>query len=131
MAMLYVGTTTSNLAAVTPDPSELEWGLQDVSSPDAGRTHDANATMQKEYITSKRKLKLGWSNPTTAQASAILRVFRAATYIYVKYWDIEDDDWRTSLFYTGDMSAPFRWFNLPGRDDSKRVSKLSFDIIER
>ena len=131
MAMLWVGTTQSNLAAVEPDPSELEWGYQDVSSPDAGRTHDANATMQKEYITSKRKLKLSWLNPTMEQASAIVRAFKASVYIYVRYWDIYADAYETRLFYTGDMSAPFRWFNLPGRDDSKRVSKLSFDIIER
>lgn len=130
MAMLYVGTTTSNLVAVTPDPSELEWGLQDVSSPDAGRTHDANATMQKEYITSKRKLKLGWSNPTMEQASAIMQRFHAAEYIYVRYWDVLANELQTRLFYTGDMSAPFRWYGLD-RPDSKRVSKLSFDIIER
>ncbi len=131
MAMLWVGTTSSSLTAITPDPSSLEWGLQDVSASDAGRTHNANATMYKELITSKRKLKLKWLNPTMAQASAIMQAFHAAEYVYVKYWDVLGNALQTRLFYTGDMSAPFRWYGLPGRSDDKRLTELSFDIIER
>ena len=130
MAMLHVGTTRSNLTAITPDPSSLEWGLQDVSSPDAGRTHDADATMHKEYITCKRKMRLEWMNPTMQQASAILQAFHAAEYVYVQYWDVMANALQTRCFYTGDMSAPFRWYGLD-REDSRRLSKLSFDIIER
>lgn len=127
--MLWVGPSSSNLTAIEPDPSALEWGLQDVSSPDAGRTHDADATMYKERITQKRKLKLTWNNPTMGQASAILSAFNAE-YFYVKYWDVLGNALQTRLFYAGDRTAPFRWYGLD-RPDSKRLTQLSFDIIER
>ena len=130
MAMLAVGPTASNLTDISPDPSSLEWGLQDVSSPDAGRTHDADATMYKERITQKRKLKITWNNPTMAQASVILQAFNAE-YFYVRYWDVMANQLQTRRFYAGDRTAPFRWYNLPNRADSKRLTQLTFDIIER
>ena len=129
MAMLWVGTSAGSLTAVPLDPSELEWGLQDVSASDAGRVHDANATMYKELIAQKRKLKLAWVNPEMSVAGQILRMFNHE-YFYVRYWDVMDDQLETRCFYVGDRSAPFRWYGL-SRSDSKRLTKLSFDIIER
>lgn len=130
MAMLWIGTTPSNLAEVPLDPATLEWGLQDVSASDAGRVHDANATMYKMLITQKRKLKLEWLNPTMQVASAILNMVNHE-YFYVRYWDVMANALQTRCFYVGDRSAPFRWYNLPNRSDSKRLTKLAFDLIER
>lgn len=129
MAMLWIGTSDSNLVAM-PDPSTLEWGLQDVSAPDAGRTQDANATMYKEYITSKRKLKLAWLNPTMEDAGMVLRAIHHE-YFRVRYFDVMAGEFQTRTFYHGDITAPFRWFDLPGREDSRRLTTLSFDVIER
>lgn len=129
--MLWVGADQSSLTAIALDPSSLEWGLQDVSASDAGRTHDANATMYKMLVTQKRKLRLKWLNPTMEDASAILQAFNAAEYLYVRYWDVMDGQLETRLFYVGDRTAPFRWYGLPDRADSKRLTELSFDIIER
>lgn len=129
--MLWVGTDSSNLVEISPDPSSLEWGLYDVSASDAGRTHDANATMYKMLITQKRKLRLKWLNPTMEDAGAILRAFNAAEYLYVRYWDVMDGQLETRTFYLGDRTAPFRWYDLPNRPDSKRLTELSFDVIER
>lgn len=128
MAMLWIGTSDSNLVAM-PDPSTLEWGLQDVSAPDAGRTQDANATMYKEYITSKRKLKLAWLNPTMEDAGTVLRAVNHE-YFRVHYFDVMAGEFQTRTFYAGDRSAPFRWFGL-NRSDSRRLTTLRFDVIER
>lgn len=130
MAMLWVGVDENALAEVPLDPSSLEWGLNDVSASDAGRTHDANATMYKMLITQKRKLKLEWLNPEMAVASQILTLFNHE-YLHVRYWDVMDNQLETRLFYVGDRSAPFRWYSLPNRADSSRLTKLAFDIIER
>lgn len=127
MAVLYIGETSGSTAAISPDPYKLEWGLMDVSSDDAGRVMDANATMYKERLCQKRKLNLAWREITNAQASAILRAVNPE-YFYVRYWDVMDNQWETREFYVGDRSAPFRWFEILG---GTRYSEVSFDLIER
>lgn len=126
MAMLYVGTTAGNVTAISRDPSEMSYGLQDISSADAGRTQDG--TMQKMYITQKVKLGLTWNLPTAAQVSEILNAFNHE-YFYVRYHDALTNSWQTKQFYAGDMSAPLKWFDLPGK--GTRYATLSFNIIER
>ncbi len=127
MAVLYIGETSGSTAAISPDPYKLEWGLMDVSSDDAGRVMDANATMYKERICQKRKLNVAWREITNAQASAILQAVNPE-YFYVRYWDVMDNRWETREFYVGDRSAPFRWFEILG---GTRYSEVSFDLIER
>ena len=127
MTVLYIGTTASSTTAISPDPYKLEWGLMDVSSDDAGRVMDANATMYKERLCQKRKLNLAWREITNAQASAILQAVNPE-YFYVRYWDVMDNQWETREFYVGDRSAPFRWFEILG---GTRYSEVSFDLIER
>lgn len=127
MAILYVGTQSSQ-SAVTPDPSALQYGYQDISSSDAGRTLASGNPMQKMRTSRKRKLNISWTLITFAQASAILQAF-SPEYFWVRYFDIEDNTWELREFYAGDRTAPVQWMNVPGRDD--RVSNLSFDIIER
>lgn len=127
MAVLYIGESSGSTAAISPDPYKLEWGLMDVSSDDAGRVMDANATMYKERICQKRKLNVAWREITNSQASAILRAVNPE-YFYVRYWDVMDNRWETREFYVGDRSAPFRWFEILG---GTRYSEVSFDLIER
>ena len=126
MAMIKVGTTQNNLVAISRDPSEMTWGLQDVSSSDAGRTQDG--TMQKMQITQKRKINLTWNLPTAAETAEILSAFNHE-YFYVQYHDAMANATQTRLFYVGDRSAPLKWFNLPGK--GTRYTTLSFNIIER
>ena len=40
-------------------PSKFEWGLQDVSASESGRTDDA--LMHKNRVAQKRKIRLGWN----------------------------------------------------------------------
>lgn len=122
MAMISVNGT-----ALTPDPSAFEWGLNDVSGEDAGRVRDEDATMYKELITSKRKLKLTWKGITLAEASAILGAIHHE-YVQVTYPDVLAGGLVTRTFYHGDLSAPFLWYNTM---DGTRVSQLTFDLIER
>lgn len=128
MAMLSVGTTSTNLVDISVDPSQMAWGLQDISAADAGRVQDAGNTMYKMRTSQKRKLQLTWNLPTAAQVSEILRAFNPE-YVYVRYWDPMDNNWNIRQFYVGDRSAPFQWFSLPKK--GTRYSTLSFDIIER
>ena len=128
MTMLYVGTSSSNLHAISLDPAQLTWGLQDISAADAGRVQDSGNSMYKMRLSQKRKLVITWNYPTPAQAAEILQAFNPE-YFYVKYWDPMDNAWNTRQFYCGDRSAPFQWFQLPGK--STVYTSLSFDIIER
>ena len=47
MAMIYIGESPNNLRPITPDPSAMQWGLQDISASDAGRVQNGGNTMYK------------------------------------------------------------------------------------
>ena len=127
MAILSVGTSSSSLTAISPDPAAIQYGYMDISSADAGRTLASGNPMLKMRTSRKRKLNITWNLITFAQASGILRAFKPE-YFYVRYFDIEDNEWQVRYFYAGDRTAPVQWMNVPGKTD--RVSSLSFDIIE-
>lgn len=128
MSILMVGASASSLAEIRPDPSDLTWGLQDISASDAGRVQDAGNTMYKMRTSQKRKLQLTWTLPTAAQAAAILRAFNPE-YFFVRYFDFLDGEYQVREFYAGDRSAPVKWFGLPQK--GTRLTTVSFDIIER
>lgn len=124
--MISVGTSSSSLTAITPDPASLTWGLQDISSSDAGRTQ--SGYMFKMQVTQKRKLQLSWTLLTAAQASTILNKFNYE-YFYCKYWDVLANAFQIREFYVGDRTAPFQWFQLDNK--GTKLATVSFDIIER
>lgn len=128
MAMLAVGPTSSSLVEIRPDPSSLTFGLQDISSADAGRVHDPGNTMYKMRTSQKRKLGLTWTLPTAEQATAILRAFNPE-YFWVRYFDVLDGQVEVRCFYAGDRSAPFQWYEVPLK--GTRLAQVQFDIIER
>jgi len=106
------------------DPSVFEWGLQDISDSAAGRTSDG--IMHKNLIGQKRKLKLGWNNPTPAEAKDILQKFNKE-YIKITYPDALSGRDETRTFYAGDRSAPMRAWTA----GYKRYTQIVFDVIER
>lgn len=122
---MRVGTDPNNLASI-PAPDEWGWGLQDVSSSDAGRVQDANATMYKMRLTQKRKLAPVWKNRDAATVAAVLGAFQPE-YVFVLYHDALENAYVVREFYTGDKSATMRKFYVGGIE----YSSLSFSIIER
>lgn len=127
---MSVGVSASKLVDVPAEPNAVTWGLQDISSSDAGRTKDKNVTMHKMRVGQKRKMQVSWNNLTFAKASALVQMFNPE-YVYVRYKDLLAGGWYTAKFYTGDKSAPFREINLDDKNGTKTtMSTLSFDLIE-
>lgn len=105
-------------------PSVFSWGLNDVSTADAGRTSDA--LMHKNRVARKRKIKLSWNSPTPEEAQAILSAF-SPEYFNVTYYDPLDGANTTRTFYSGDQEAPVKRWSV----NNKVYEMISFDIIER
>lgn len=103
-------------------PSVYQWNLQDVSSPDAGRTEDA--LMHKKRIAQKVKLQLAWNNIRIEDASAILNAFDDE-YVEVCYLDPKAGGYLTKTFYVGDRSSPM--YN----NTCNVWSNVAFNIIEQ
>ena len=120
--MLRVGPTRNNLTALRT-PSEMTWGFQRVSAPDAGRTE--NARMHVNQVATKIKLNLSWTGLSPSEAHTIATAFKPE-YFFVEYWDILENDLVVKKFYTGDWSAPFKVWTA----NDKRFASLSFNIIE-
>lgn len=111
-----------------PEPDDMPWGLNDISSEKAGRTEDA--LMHKKRIAQKVKLSLKWKYPTAELAHTILVMFNPE-YVLIRYYDplfcSSVNGLREKEFYVGDRSAMLkRWDSK-----EKRYDELSFDIIER
>jgi hypothetical protein len=106
------------------DPSGFEWGLQDVSAADAGRTDDM--LMHKNRLGQKRKIKLSWNNPTPEEAASILQAFNPE-YVFVTYPDSMSGTDETREFTVGDRSAQMRSWAA----NYKRYTQVVFNIIER
>ena len=107
-----------------PCPSSFEWGLQDVSLGESGRTDDA--LMHKNRVAQKRKIAISYNGATMETCATVLQAINPE-YITVKYWDVMNGQYESREFYVGDRSAPFKTFWA----GNHRVERLSFDIIER
>ena len=107
-----------------PNPSKLQWGLQDVSIGDSGR--DDTGYMYKGRVTQKVKIELEWSAVSPSVASTILQAFNPE-YINVRYFDPIANAWQIKNFYVGDRSAPVKIWSV----NQKIYETVSFDIIER
>lgn len=106
------------------DPSQMTWGLMDISAEDAGRTEDA--TMHKNRLGQKRKLTLTWNMPTPAEAAAILTAFNPE-YFNVTYHDAMSNSLETRTFYSGDREAPVKMWTT----SKKYYSNITLNIIEQ
>ena len=109
------------------DPSELSWGLSDVSASDAGR--DEAVKMHKMRLGQKRQYTLGWKMIDPVNASIILKAVNEKEVFECRMWDAMDGEYQTRKYYVGDRSAPMQQW-MPNRDDGKLYSKVSFTLIE-
>lgn len=103
MAMNYrIYVDTGAAFAELPVPSALNYGLQDISSSNAGRTEDA--VMQKERIGKAPKITLTYNNRDTALVATALGLVKAE-YFNILYQDLENGGVYTyGEFYRGDVS---------------------------
>lgn len=106
-----------------PIPSEFGWSIQDVSSPDSGRTMDG--MMHKERVTRKEKIQLKWNGKNPEDTATILQAF-ADEYFNVTYVCPLTNSIQTKQFYCGDQTAPYYWWC-----DGGLLESVSFNIIER
>lgn len=107
-----------------PCPSTWQWGLQDVSAGESGRTDDA--LMHKNRVAQKRKIQVGYHGVNDVTAKTVLQAINPE-YISVYYYDLMAGAYQTRTFYVGDRSGIFKWWW-----DTKHVlESLSFDLIER
>ena len=107
-----------------PNPSKMQWGLQDVSIGDSGR--DDSGYMFKGRVTQKVKLEVSWNAVTPAVASQILNAFNPE-YINVRYFDPKENAWQIKNFYVGDRSGNVKIWTVK----SKIYETIKLDIIER
>lgn len=107
-----------------PNPSKLNWSLQDVSAGESGR--DDAGYMFKSRVTQKRKIELEWSAVSPSDASKILKAFNPE-YVNVRYFDPMENSWLIKNFYVGDRSVPVKIWSV----NQKIFETVSFDIIER
>ena len=105
-------------------PSAFNFGINDVSASDAGRTTDA--LMHKNRVARKRKIGLVWAGPSPDEAYEILKAFEPE-YFTVTYYDPLDKATVTRTFYSGDQEAPVKRWAV----NNKVYEQISFDIIER
>lgn len=109
------------------DPSEMTWGLQDVSASDAGR--DESIRMHKLRVGQLRTYQLAWNMIDPVNAATILQAINAKDEFYCTMHDVMTNQMRRGLYYVGDRTAPFKQW-MPDREDGKVYSKLSFTLIE-
>lgn len=107
-----------------PCPSTWQWGLQDVSASESGRTDDA--LMHKNRVAQKRKLQVGYNGINDADASTVLKAINPE-YINVTYHDLMAGENQTRVFYVGDRNGVFKWW----WDGKHILQSLTFDLIER
>lgn len=106
-------------------PSSFAWGLQDLSSEDAGRTLDG--VMHKDIVAQKRKLDCSWSGLTSEEASTLLQAVNSSIFLDITYPDALSGREETRKFYTGDKSAPVHMWT----SGQKTYSSVSFNFIEK
>lgn len=132
MAMIYVKDAGDAQAVpiALPDPSKMEWGLQDVSDSEAGRTQDG--LMHKNRIAQKRKLTLEWPAVIPAVASQILQAVNPE-YLSVTYFDAMSGQNETRTMYVGDRSAPVLfWIDESSPVGNKKYfASVKFNLIEQ
>ena len=119
-----------NGTSITPHPSAMSVSIQDISTPDSGRSN-YSGKMHKFVVARKRTIHLEWNNPEREEARKILANLKSGSnpvYVSVTYdGDPEETGFCTRTFYYGDISTAFQQVWISGR---KRYSKLQFDLIE-
>lgn len=107
------------------DPSDMDFGRQSVSAPDAGR--DLTGLMHSMKIAEKETITVSWNYPRPEIVQSALTAVEQYEYFSVKYPDEKTGNYVTKTFYVGDRSiSTERWSSK-----QKLYRKMSFKLIER
>lgn len=118
----------SNFLTIYPTKNDAELGTNPVVMPtpsyssakqtastivNSGRSAmDGKIIGQRIMSRDLVKLELGWAYLTASQWSDILKEIlkgRGGFYVYIKYFDMTENDWRCLEFYPSDRTAtPFK-----------------------
>lgn len=120
-----------NGVAVTPDPSEMNVTVQNVSSSDSGRSN-TSGKMYNYVVAKKRVIDVSWNNIDRSEANGILSALTAADNNNANVTVTYDGDpfvtgTQTLTMYYGDISTAFQqvWVG-----DRKCYSKFTLKLIE-
>lgn len=102
----------------------MKISIQDISSPDAGRTLDG--VMHKDVVVSKRTIDLTFNGKRPDEVSSILKLFEPV-YVDISFHDPREGKVITKTFYTGDINAEPKIWTV----NNKIYSSISFSVIER
>lgn len=105
-----------------PTPSDYSVGIQDISKAE----RNANGTMIKELIATKRKLDLQWKYLTKEQISQIFGLI-SNNFFTVEYVDPQTNGVKTGTFYSGDRKCGM----LDFQNSIPRYKDVQFSLIER
>ena len=103
--MVMTGTMLKVDGKYVKDPSEMTWGLKDITTGDTGRTEDG--IYHKTVIATKRKISLGWNFPVSEEATAILQAF-SPVRVEVTYFDPMSGQEETRTFHSDGKNAPVK-----------------------
>lgn len=117
-----ISVLTVNGTGITP--SKMKISIQDISSPDAGRTLDG--VMHKDVVASKRTIDLTFNGKRPDEVSSILKLFEPV-YVDISFHDPREGKVITKTFYTGDINAESKIWTV----NNKIYSSISFSVIER
>ena len=109
-----------------PTPDDYEYGEDDLSSAETGRTLDGE--MHKDVVTIKDYYTLSWSQLSWTDASVLLGAARGKTEIdFTHASPLYPGRFVTDRFYAGKRSAKARNLNSPGAewcDISFQITKI-------
>ena len=130
MGALKVGKSVGSLYDI-PNPTAMKFGYKDISSADAGRTNDANVTMHKNLVARKRTISLTWKALGGAATRTVLQAFKPE-YVYVRYFEPEENAFVTRQFYTGDKTVDVGTYHPTSSYQIGGVTyeTISFNAIE-
>jgi len=84
------------------DPKSLQVEIQDI---DKESERNANGTMVRTRVATKRKISVEWSPLSNSEISKILKAM-SEVFFTVKYTDPMEGKAITKTFYVGDRTAP-------------------------
>lgn len=121
-----LGNTPFKIDGVTvPTPSSYDFGIDDVSSEESGRTLDA--VMHKDIVAIKDYYTCTWNKLSWTDAAMLLRLVDGKTQVTVTYADPRvPNQMCVNTFYVGKRSGKANNLN----DDGNAWKNITFQFIK-